>query len=185
MKVCKDCQVNKPLSDYHKNKNTKDGVTIVCKPCATERSRKWQASNPERVRAVGRKNYAKNLEQSRAKRRKRVNLWYQNHKEEERKRNRDYAISNPEAKRLSEQRRRIRKIGNGEFLILPKETNKLLTGNCFGCGSKENITLDHIIPISRGGQHSVGNLQPLCKSCNSSKNAKTIMEWRIACGALR
>jgi 5-methylcytosine-specific restriction endonuclease McrA len=179
MKICKDCQVNKPLSDYHKNKNTKDGVTIVCKPCAVERSRAWQSANKDRVNEVCRKNYAKNLERSRANRRERVRRWYARNPEVARAATRKWNKENPEAKRLSENKRRAMKLGNGVFTILPKEINKLLSSNCVNCNISEDITLDHIIPISRGGRHSIGNLQPLCKSCNSSKNSKLLMEWRI------
>lgn len=42
-------------------------------------------------------------------------------------------------------------------------------GKFVGC---ENLTLDHIIPLSKGGQHTKDNIQALCKPCNSSKNAK-------------
>ena len=43
---------------------------------------------------------------------------------------------------------------------------------CQHCGSTENITIDHIIPIAKGGTNEFINLQPLCKSCNSSKGAR-------------
>lgn len=36
----------------------------------------------------------------------------------------------------------------------------------------ENLTIDHVIPVSRGGYHVLVNLSPLCKSCNSKKQAK-------------
>ncbi len=179
MKICKDCKLEKPLFDYHNNKNTKDGVTIVCKPCAIERSRIWQSANKNRVNTVCRKNYAKNLEKSRADRRERVKRWYARNPEVARAATRRWNQEHPEAKRLSESKRKATKLGNGVFTILPKEINKLLSDTCNNCGTYNNITLDHIIPISRGGRHSIGNLQPLCGSCNSSKNAKTIMEWRI------
>lgn len=40
---------------------------------------------------------------------------------------------------------------------------------CQQCGSGDDITLDHVIPISKGGTNSDGNLQTLCRPCNSSK----------------
>ena len=43
---------------------------------------------------------------------------------------------------------------------------------CQICGSEDNLTIDHIVPISKGGTSDLDNLQPLCKSCNSSKGAK-------------
>lgn len=50
--------------------------------------------------------------------------------------------------------------------------------NCLCCGTDEDISLDHVIPISRGGENKISNLQPLCKSCNSSKSTK-IIDYRL------
>ena len=40
---------------------------------------------------------------------------------------------------------------------------------CVRCASNEDLTLDHIIPWSKGGDTAAENLQTLCRSCNSSK----------------
>jgi 5-methylcytosine-specific restriction endonuclease McrA len=145
-----------------------------------EVQKRYYEKNKEKILAKGRESYAKDLEKSRANRRKRVQEWRKRNPTRGAEDAKAYAKAHPEAKRLQEQKRRVRKLNNGEFQILAKETNRLLSSPCANCGSKEDITLDHIIPISRGGRHSIGNLQALCRTCNSSKNAKTIMEWRVA-----
>lgn len=43
---------------------------------------------------------------------------------------------------------------------------------CRACGTANNLSLDHIIPYSRGGKDTVGNLQALCRPCNSRKGAR-------------
>ena len=45
---------------------------------------------------------------------------------------------------------------------------------CLRCLSKDNLTIDHIIPINRKGENILSNLQTLCKSCNSTKGINII-----------
>jgi len=42
-------------------------------------------------------------------------------------------------------------------------------GKCTKCGSRENLEYDHIIPISKGGNNTVRNIELLCEACNRSK----------------
>jgi len=39
-------------------------------------------------------------------------------------------------------------------------------------------TVDHIVPLVRGGTNYEGNLTPCCRRCNGSKGARTIVEWK-------
>jgi len=51
-------------------------------------------------------------------------------------------------------------------------------GKCIYCGISGKLTLDHILPISRGGPDIIENTVMVCKSCNSSKGAKRLYEWK-------
>lgn len=46
--------------------------------------------------------------------------------------------------------------------------------NCLCCGSKENLTIDHIVPVSMGGCKRRFNLQTLCGKCNNEKANRII-----------
>lgn len=41
---------------------------------------------------------------------------------------------------------------------------------CVTCKSKENLSIDHIHPVSKGGSDEFKNLQVMCRSCNSRKS---------------
>ncbi len=57
---------------------------------------------------------------------------------------------------------------------------KLALGVCNWCGknfSPKTLTMDHIIPVSRGGKSVKGNVTPACKECNTKKKQLLPMEW--------
>ena len=57
--------------------------------------------------------------------------------------------------------------------------NKLSKGVCHYCGRNvgaDNLTLDHVIPVARGGKSVKSNCVPCCKDCNNKKKAKTPAE---------
>ncbi len=58
--------------------------------------------------------------------------------------------------------------------------NRLAKGLCHWCHCSflpAELTLDHIVPIVRGGKSSRGNVVPSCKECNSKKKYLLTMEW--------
>ncbi|HLC15745.1 MAG TPA: HNH endonuclease, partial [Thermodesulfovibrionia bacterium] len=64
-----------------------------------------------------------------------------------------------------------------------KKTNwwraKVSQGVCYYCGSKTNpeeITMEHIVPLCRGGRSTKGNVVPCCKDCNNDKKYLTPAE---------
>ena len=59
--------------------------------------------------------------------------------------------------------------------------NRLALGHCHWCGgtfSAEELTMDHVIPVARGGKGSRNNVVPACKQCNSNKKYLLPMEWQ-------
>lgn len=49
---------------------------------------------------------------------------------------------------------------------------------CCSCGGTDHLTIDHVIPTSRGGLNHPANLQPLCSACNSSKHDRPECDFR-------
>lgn len=79
------------------------------------------------------------------------------------------------ASRRHEAQRRARKAG-ARCDITPYALSVLesLWGSaCLKCGSTKNLQWDHIVPLSKGGEHSVANHQRLCRKCNERKQART------------
>ncbi|MBO9667687.1 MAG: HNH endonuclease [Bdellovibrio sp.] len=55
-------------------------------------------------------------------------------------------------------------------------------GLCYHCGNKfkpADLTMDHLIPIARGGKSTKNNCVPSCKDCNSKKGYKTRAEMAL------
>lgn len=51
----------------------------------------------------------------------------------------------------------------------------LYFGCCLCCGEAETkLTVDHVIPLTKGGGNNIENVQPLCGPCNSTKHDKVI-----------
>ena len=61
-----------------------------------------------------------------------------------------------------------------EWLALRNQYGNL----CAYCGRSGPLTVDHRLPLSRGGRNVIANVLPACKSCNSRKHTRTEKEFR-------
>jgi len=72
--------------------------------------------------------------------------------------------------------RRVREISasgqhtQAEWVALLKKYRR----RCLRCGSRDDITRDHVQPLVCGGSNAINNIQPLCRRCNSWKGRRTI-----------
>lgn len=164
------------------------------------RTAAWKKSNPEKVSAGGKAWYRKNKEKVRLKGR----AWRLANKERARRTRKEWRAANAERHRatnrswrlanldkirarkknplrslINVQRRRARKkSAAGKATVEQWAARSAFHGNrCVYCGRSGKLTIDHAIPLSRGGANWPSNLVPACKSCNSRKHDKTYFEF--------
>ncbi len=76
---------------------------------------------------------------------------------------------------LNRERRKAR-----ELRQTPWWQRRCAKGICFYCGRPtpaRELTMDHIVPLARGGRTTKGNVVPACKDCNNRKKSLLPMEW--------
>ncbi len=102
-------------------------------------------------------------------------------------RSKAWAEAHPENRkdsiRRNSSKRRAQKATTTVQDISAQDVRKLFestNGRCVYCGAKTKLTLDHVVPLSRGGIHALENLVGACFSCNSSKGNKLTEEWLVA-----
>ena len=84
-----------------------------------------------------------------------------------------------ERRTLNESRRRaLAANSNGRITLnqwteLKKKYN-FICPSCFVGEPNIKLTIDHIVPLSMGGRHEIGNIQPLCGSCNCKKHTRIL-----------
>jgi len=76
--------------------------------------------------------------------------------------------------RLKRERDKAQKLKKSNWWL-----NQVNQGICHYCHKKflpHELTMDHIVPLARGGKSSPGNIVPACKSCNINKKLDTPVE---------
>lgn len=179
-KECTKCKQIKPLSAFGRCSKNRDGLKCRCKVCrAVDAKRSY---DPAYFRAY----YQAHREEIKAS----ANRCYKEHGEEVRARVREYQRADPEANRQRavqwhkdnrvrynnyQRARRHKKRSNGGSFTVEEwlELCAAFDFLCACCGAPEQ-TVDHVVPVLKGGSSNIGNIQPLCRRCNSSKGTKTI-----------
>lgn len=114
----------------------------------------WRAKNPERVRAIAAASYQK-------------------HKDARRERRRLRRQADPSLQARENLRYRCIPIH------ITAQEMRLIMANEPTCAYCDNpaTAFEHCTPVARGGENATYNLVRACKSCNSSKGAKTVLEF--------
>ncbi len=185
-RICCKCKTEKPLCEFYNIKKSKDKYDSYCKKCrnalSTQQSRRRrQLNGGEEIRAYYRNYYAENGYKYRNKEKERQygrtkyakhkeklllrnKLWRQKNKGKNTARIRKWNKAHPD--RISFYRRRreaaIRSCGGSYTLMEWKDLCAKFGNHCLCCGKYfENyatLTVDHIIPVTRGGTSNIDNL---------------------------
>jgi 5-methylcytosine-specific restriction endonuclease McrA len=123
--------------------------------------REWKAANPDRVKAMWVRTYARNRDKIAS----RIRRW---------------GRENPEARAAIRDRRRAREASAaGDYT--KEDVRALLKSQgrvCFYChATLKKFSVDHFIPLARGGSNGPSNLVLSCLPCNCRKAARMPWEW--------
>lgn len=184
MKHCPKCDQSKPVSAFNKNPSTKDGLQRYCAECYKQVKREYYARHKDRLLQGFAEKYKEDPQRFLA----RTSDYYNRNRERIAIRTAHWRAENKDVQAAQKSRRRAREAGaSGEHTA--KDVKEILQLQkyrcaCCGCSVRKGFHLDHIVPLSKGGDNGRTNLQILCKSCNLSKHAKDPLDFMRARGFL-
>ena len=188
MKVCKHCNIEKPLSNFSKHPKTKDRLQPRCKDCEKENNKILRQNNPTSKYYQQNKQYYTEYSKK----------WIEENKEKWDLYRKEWQRNNNKKKYDNDPIYKLRMCVGTRIRLALKSQNKIKLGKTIdylGCDYKvlkeylENKfsegmnwnnygkwEIDHIIPVSKGGSFHYTNLQPLWKEDNLKKSNKIIGE---------
>ncbi len=214
LKTCGKCKLERPVGCFSSDKNTKDGKAWSCRACrrawradhaakAKVSNKAWREKNREYVKERTKARYQKNKEyakeQARAWRKANPERAKQTHKawrmsnqERIKKSNKAWAEANPEKIAVVQARRLLRErlAPGGSFKAniragLYNCRIEAYGGLCAYCKKAPYDSLEHAIPLSRGGSNHIYNIFPSCTDCNVGLGGKHTqilwLEWEPPC----
>lgn len=197
VKTCSRCLEVKPTSAFQRRRASSDGLQPRCKACAAEYKKQHYRANRDRILVAAKaynqtkpKNPRPKLsEPERLEARRRKSRRYKQrhaakiaaqkaayraaHPEKAADQWRQWSTANPERAKASSRRWRAAKFAAHSEPYLRSEVwakTDGLCGICFGeLDPVEGWQIDHIVPLSRGGDDTLANTQPAHARCNQSK----------------
>lgn len=157
LKWCSSCHEVKDINDFHKNGHT---IRSFCKACENTRSIQSKEASGYYSRPAVRE--SRNMNSRSYKRTM-------------------YAFD--EGYRAAEILRcHVRRSKDTVTLSAYDwhDTCKAFDFCCAYCGAETKLTVEHVVPVSKGGRTNKSNVIPACRSCNSSKQDKDMIEWYTA-----
>jgi predicted restriction endonuclease len=155
-------------------------------PHRVEARRKYQEEHWEQISEYKKRWAADNEEKVAASKL----AYYEREREVVKARSKIWAESNPDKVRSAKannrrKRRAARHASSGSFTAEEFRALCERYGNrCLACGDTEAVLrADHVVPLTRGGSDDIGNIQPLCGSCNRSKFV-SIVDYRLGADIL-
>lgn len=171
MKRCSTCKQMKPESEFRKAKRNPDGLKYQCKACMLkyEKSR-----DPDKKHDYAKKYRENNKDVERA----RLQKWktenreeYTAYKKAMRTKRRSYSFDEYD-KGITVRALFDRNGGICELCGKPCDFSDRIYENGVFIAGKSYPSIDHIIPVSKGGSHTWDNVQLAHRSCNSVKHNK-------------
>lgn len=171
-RTCTKCMERLPNSSFHRDKQASDGFRATCKKCRIKHVKTWYVENIEERRKFAKSRRLKNGDEERRKDNERY----------ERDRDKRIALATEHS-----HRRKARKLNTvvekGISVLSLKKKHGTKCYYCHkemdfskGVGRKFNndmATIEHLTPLSRGGEHTFENTVLACRFCNISRGAKS------------
>jgi len=204
MKRCNKCGELKSLDQFHVKTQNTDGYSHTCKECKSKIDKAYREANKDVLKQKTKEKYHNNKEVWKARnkkrydnatpeevqRRKEVHRKYnQNMPEDVKKRKQEYNkkyFASEAGKSVtirSIHKRRAQKIASEDGTVTAQALEELKTTQEYKCNyckvdldftAKGKVHLDHVIPLSKGGAHSITNVVWSCAKCNLLKSNKDL-----------
>ena len=190
VKSCTKCGETKPLTEYHKNPRSRHGYRTECKVCRSARNKAYREANREKLAESDKAHHAANREQRiaamkayRESNRERVLAIKRSYREANREKiaesARAYRKANPHVDYAANLRRRRLLAGAVQETYRREDIFERDAWMCGICGraidpqlrfpDQWSSSIDHIVPVSRGGNDTRANVQAAHLKCNISK----------------